>query len=356
VVLKIVLSGVQQQVFCEIFIGFCTLIESHGNRIRPRYDGCMSFFAILFALLIEQAKPLARRNGVHMGMRAWVRTVERNLDTGQRHHGWLTWAAAVVIPVAISLMVYAVLAQVSLILAFIWTTAVLYVTLGFRQFSHNFTAIRQAFEGDDEQGARMLLAQWKQVAVNDLPENELMRQFIEHSVLAAHRHVFGVLCSFALLAALGLGPAGAVLYRMAEFVQRYWQYKAQQAKDHAADPLTQPHAMHTVSGSLLTFTQTVWYTIDYIPARATAVGFVVVGSFEDAIECWRNHAQAFPDDNDGLVLAATAGAVNIRLGSEASPGREPDIAYLPQIVGLVWRSVVLWLLLIALLTLAHLLG
>jgi adenosylcobinamide-phosphate synthase len=30
---------------------------------------------------------------------------------------------------------------------------------------------------------------------------------IEHSVLAAHRHVFGVCCWFCLLEVLGLGPA-----------------------------------------------------------------------------------------------------------------------------------------------------
>jgi hypothetical protein len=40
----------------------------------------------------------------------------------------------------------------------------------------------------------------------------------------------------------------------------------------------------------------------------TALGFAVVGSFEDAMDGWRNHAQNFPEDNDGVILAATAGA------------------------------------------------
>ena len=98
----------------------------------------------------------------------------------------------------------------------------------------------------------------------------------------------------------------------------------------------------------------------------------MVGNFEEAIDCWRNHAQRFPDDNDGVVLAATAGALNVRLGgealraehaldardqdSESTPGRAPEMAHLPSVVGLVWRSVVLWMVLLALLTLARLLG
>ena len=37
-------------------------------------------------------------------------------------------------------------------------------------------------------------------------------------------------------------------------------------------------------------------------------------------------------------------------------GQTPELAHLRTIVGLVWRSVVMWMLLLALLTLARLLG
>jgi TctA family transporter len=38
-----------------------------------------------------------------------------------------------------------------------------------------------------------LLAQWRQVDASELPRSEIVRHVIEYSVLAAHRHVFGVL-------------------------------------------------------------------------------------------------------------------------------------------------------------------
>eukprot|EP01030_Chromulinospumella_sphaerica_P003292 gene3292-3220_t len=106
----------------------------------------------------------------------------------------------------------------------------------------------------------------------------------------------------------------------------------------------------------------------------TALGFAIVGSFEDAMDGWRNHAQNFPEDNDGVILAATAGAINIRLGGAAlqasnteaedaenaggssTPGRAPEVAHFAQVVGLVWRSVIMWLVLVALLTMAKLMG
>ncbi|MDP3169520.1 MAG: cobalamin biosynthesis protein CbiB, partial [Polaromonas sp.] len=33
----------------------------------------MSFFAVLFALIIEQARPLARGNVIHANLRRWAR-------------------------------------------------------------------------------------------------------------------------------------------------------------------------------------------------------------------------------------------------------------------------------------------
>jgi len=341
----------------------------------------MSFLAVLFALILEQARPLARGNWVHAGFRAWARWSNRMLDAGQAHHGWMAWVVAVVIPALLTTLIHWLLWQVSVVLAFAWSAAILYITLGFRQFSHYFTDIRDALDEGDEHQARQLLAQWRQVDASELPRSEIVRHVIEYSVLAAHRHVFGVLGWFSILTALGFGPAGAVMYRMSEFVSRYWVYKSRlpNAVSVGASPALQVAAVKA------------WGLIDYLPARTTALGFAVVGSFEDAIDAWRSYTQRFSAEetaaseerNDGVLLAATSGAVNVRLGgqvlrpvfvgpssaldvatngtevpaaTESTSGREPESAHLRSIVGLVWRSVVLWMVLLALLTLARLLG
>jgi adenosylcobinamide-phosphate synthase len=90
-----------------------------------------------------------------------------------------------------------------------------------------------------------------------------------------------------------------------------------------------------------------------------------VGNFEEAVASWRSESENFAPGSDGVVLAATAGALNVRLSPrdgvvDASDGvmvrPEPQLAHLASAVGLVWRTVVLWMLLLALLTLARLLG
>lgn len=311
----------------------------------------MSFFAILIALLLEQARPLAYDNPVHAAMRGWVRLVRRNLDAGQSAHGWLAWSLAVGVPAVVAWLIHWGLNAFSPLVGLLWLVAVLYVTLGFRQFSHHFSDIRQAMEAGDDLTAREKFANWLRVDAQTLPRTELLRQVIEHSVISAHRHVFGVLIAFVFFWMLGLGPVGAVLYRMAEYVSRNWRARPD----------------GTPSEALQQAATKAWEWVDYIPARSTALGFAIVGNFEEAVANWRQEAERHAPGSDGVVLAATAGAINVRLAAQAPAeallvageggGRpDPQMAHLGGVVGLVWRTVVLWMLLLALLTLARMVG
>jgi adenosylcobinamide-phosphate synthase len=327
----------------------------------------MSFVAVLLALLLEQIKPLPRRNVVHESLASWVGWTGRNFDAGKPHHARVVWVVTVLAPAALTAAVFAGIRHYNAIAALVFDVAVLYLTLGFRQFSHYFTDIRSALERGDELEARQLLAEWRHLDASELPRTELLRHMIEHSLLAAHRHVFGVFFSFVVLSAFGLGPAGAVLYRMAEFASRYWAFRSKS--------LDTP-----INENLMALSQRMFSLIDHVPARLTAFGFAVVGNFEEAVSGWRRDAGLWKHANEGIILAAAAGAVGVQLGGSAAPGVTPDRSktfssgegeaaaaaigstpgappqpgHLSSIVGLVWRSVVLWMLLLALLKLANL--
>lgn len=309
----------------------------------------MSFISILLALLLEQAKPLPQTNVVHHAVRSWVRLVLRNFDTGLHTHAWLAWALAVAGPTLLALGVHWLLIwelawQFGWVAAVIWNVMVLYATLGFRQFSHHFTLIRDALLAGDEATARAELAHWKHIDASELPRSEIVRHVIEHSVLSAHRHVFGVFAWYSILAAFGLGPAGAVFYRVSEYMAEFAKRPARPEQQPVSDPVR-------------AWSVRAWEAIDWLPARITALSFAFVGSFEEAVDSWRRHAALHPLDNDGIVLAATEGAVNVRLsGDEAASGLAPELAHLRAVVGLVWRTVVMWMVFLALLSLARLIG
>ncbi|MGD7312421.1 CobD/CbiB family protein, partial [Ralstonia pseudosolanacearum] len=122
------------------------------------------------------------------------------------------------------------------------------------------------------------------------------------------------------------------------------------------------------------FARQAFRVIDYVPARLTAIGFAIVGDFEDAVYAWRNLAAKWNDEVNGILLAAGGGALGVRLGvpiaqrdsaeriadeDSAYPmdvGQEPSVRTLQSAVGLVWRAVVLWMLLLAMLSFAVWLG
>jgi len=108
--------------------------------------------------------------------------------------------------------------------------------------------------------------------------------------------------------------------------------------------------------------------LDWVPARITATAFAIVGDFEDAIYCWRTQAARWPDQLLGVVLAAGAGALGVRLGMpvlrgatlEDRPdlglGEDADTPSLDSVVGLIWRALVLWLAALLALSVARAFG
>jgi adenosylcobinamide-phosphate synthase len=329
----------------------------------------MSFLAVLLALIVEQMRPLPQGNPIHEALGGWSRWTARNFDAGREHHAWVVWAVTVLSPALLVGLVFALLNHYSLLLALVWNLVVLYLTLGFRQFSHYYTDIRDALEQGREDRARSLLRDWRHLDASELPRTELLRHVIEHALLAAHRHVFGVFFWFVLGSALGLGPVGAVVYRMSEFCSRHWAVK--------------DRTLGAPTNALLTLhSQQAFDVIDHVPARLTAAGFAVVGNFEEAVDCWRHHAGLWEHANDGILLSAAAGAVGVALGGMhapefgqeaprgfdaatwsdefgaegSTPGAMPQLGHLRSVVGLVWRSVVLWMALLALLSVVNLLG
>jgi adenosylcobinamide-phosphate synthase len=319
----------------------------------------MTFFSILCALLIEQLKPLRADNQIYAEIKRLAMRIEAWFNAGQVSHGRLGWfimMASLMLPTA---LVYGVLLHYGWVFAaFAWNVLIVYLTLGFRHYSHYFTSIQFALNAGDEATARTLLAEWTRIDTVGMDASEIARLAVEKSLVTTHRNVFGVFFWFLM----PLGPACAVMYRVAEYLARAWN-----------EP---DHMRNEAFGQ---FAARAFYWIDWIPVRLTAIAFAVVGNFEDAIYAWRNFANRWADESRGIILAAGGGAMGVRLGTpvenasrfvpsdavtvdlsgaeaDVLPGEEPNVRALQSTVGLVWRALLLWMLLLLLLSGAVLLG
>lgn len=302
----------------------------------------MTLFAIILALAIDQAKPLPA-----VRIEAWLRNyghfLEGRFNAGEHHHGLAAWLTGVAAPAAVLLVVQVLLGFLGHpLLSLALGVGVLYLTTGFRQFSHFFTDIHLALRMGELDRARQLLTAWRGSGSDHLGSSEVARLAIEEALASSHRHVFAPLFWFVLL-----GPAGALLYRLAASFQAQWGARR--------DP---------EFGDFGAFAAQAFAIVDWLPVRATAVAFAVVGDFEDAIYCWRNQAQRWPDRSAGILLASGAGALGVRLGMpvreegdmadrpELGLGDDADADFMQSTVGLVWRTLVMALLVLALLWVA----
>ena len=292
----------------------------------------MAFFSILAALAIEHVRPLRqplRHYQLYAQLTQWL---EQKFNAGELNHGAIAWALAV-LPLLLALWLgYSLLHGISPLFGWALNVAVLYFTLGFKYFSNDAESIARLLRAGDIEAARSQLAAWRNGDVASLSAEEVTRLTIEQVIAASHRQMFGVLFWFVLLSPLG--PLGAVLYRCASILSRRW-----------ADS----------RGLFGVFAQRAFHAINWLPVRLTALTYAIAGNFEDATFCWRTQAPSWPEPEEGVVVAAGAGAMGVKLGQslnvagelvdrpELGTGQEAEIDQIDSAVSMIWRGLVIWL-------------
>ena len=299
----------------------------------------MGVLAIIAALLLEQWRPLGDRKTYFAGLAAWADWLERSFNAGEARHGAISWLLAVGVPIGAVATLHAALWWMRPLAGLLVNVAALYLTLGFRQFSHWFTDIQKAVKAGEVDRARELIGDWRGESALHRSREEVVRLAMEEAIAASHRHVFAVILWFIVLP----GPSGAILYRLAVFLGRRW-------------------------GALGDFgraARTALRVLEWPAVRLSAASFAVVGDFEDAVYCWRTQAAAWSDPDLGIVLAAGGGALGVRLGmplteveglqarADLGLGEAADAPFLDSTVGLLWRALVFWVAILIALAIAR---
>lgn len=301
----------------------------------------MTFISLVIVFFLEQVWPLPSSNPVRSALDGYFENLASQFNAGERSQGVVAWVLAVIPLVIGVILLYYLLGMASVLLALAFNVAILYLAVGFRQFRGSFNGILDALRNDDIDAAREKLAQWRNKTTDALGAAEIAKLAMEEGLLAAHRHLFGVMFWFAVVP----GPAGAVLYWVAAILNDNW---GQRGGEETID----------FGG----FARQAFRALDWIPSRLTAITFAIVGDFADAIYCWRNQSNSWGNVEEGIVLAAGAGALGVRLGEavhengtvifrpEIGLGEEVDVNHMASGFDLVWRSVLVWIALIALIT------
>ena len=305
------------------------------NRRAPALYIPLSLVAIVVALLAQHAFPESARHHLQAFYGRMALSAAKRMNAGDRNSGVLAWIAlmaGVMIPAA---LVTALFAALHPFLVWLLDVVVLYGTLRFLSTTRAVADIEKALREQNVTSAANLLAQWQGEPVQTDDAGAVARLAAEHALREAHHGTFGALLWFLVLP----GPLGLIFYPLALRAARSWA--------HIVEPGERDFGW---------FAERAFHVIDWVPQRATAIAFAVVGNFEDALYCWRSQAAAWVRPEEGVVLASGAGALGVRLGDPIPAGPEltsrPSLGTgesaredaLASLEGLLWRALILWLI------------
>lgn len=288
----------------------------------------MTLLAIFFSLVLERAIESLRSYRRFDWFDTWTAKV-RGWCEARGLGGPLTVLAVISLPVlAVGLVNLALYDFIGGLLALIFNIIVLVLCLGPQDLDEQVTHILDALDEGEEEGIKEAV---EPLLESDMPDNNslLQQRLVETILLQANERVFALLFCFLLL-----GPLGAVLYRLA------CHMKAHAGEGEYAVAAARLHDL-----------------LAFIPAHLSAIGYAMAGSFVDAIHAWRVHLSEWKQDWQASVSAATVsggfGALQFEPGEV--DGEQPDYAAIHHQVkstlGLVWRTLVIWVALIAIFTL-----
>jgi adenosylcobinamide-phosphate synthase len=219
---------------------------------------------------------------------------------------------------------------------------ILYLVIGHRSLHEHALAVERALRGGHLEQARRQVGAMVSRDTHDMDASRVAAATVESILENGNDALFGALFWFMLA-----GAPGALTYRLVNTLDAMWGYRIRRYREFgwAAARLDD--------------------LLNLIPSRLTALGYAAVGHAGAALRCWRLQAPSWDSPNAGPVMAAGAGALDIRLGGGAfyhgdwreraalGEGRAAGVEDIGRARRLIGRTLLLWLAAVALATGLH---
>ena len=297
----------------------------------------MKLIALLVGLLVER---LATQL-FHLRQLRWL---DRVIDMG------FSQAARVRLPAIIPVVLLATVLSlpVFLIMFFLGDTllgfpylivavVVLFFSLGPKDIGEQVDDYCEALERDDQEGIQRAS---KALLEKEVPADadERTRQVEAAVCVQANNRLFAIVFWFVLL-----GPLGAWAYRVTDLIRRRAVFNDERDEGEPGDDSPVVAAAATLHGGLA-----------WIPARLTAIGYALAGSFDEAVAAWRNPedstAGTASEQSEQLLARVGIAALALTFIDEETPS-DRGVRGAMAANGLVFRLLGIWAVVIAAMTL-----
>jgi membrane protein required for beta-lactamase induction len=286
----------------------------------------MSLISILISLAIEsywEQVDKLRQYGWFETYRNWMMEKLQGLPLYDSPLG----VVLVLGPLAFAVwLVDAMLGGVLSLFSFLFGIAVLIFCFGPRALSRDAQAYLSAAESGDHEQAMQYASEILGRPVDEQPQQ--LAQLVKDAILIhANDRLVAVMFWFALL-----GPVGAVIFRASTLLK----------DETVLLPDKFSHSVHDL-----------FWVMNWIPARLCIIGYALAGNFIDTVSYWRSVNDFWIRDSDDLLVTSGNGALRQDMRIDmAEDGKELFIHGVAHAMSLVKRTVIVFLALLAILTLA----
>ena len=209
--------------------------------------------------------------------------------------------------------------------------ATLYLVIGHRSLHEHALAVEGALRRGDLDAGRLAVARMVSRDTHDMDASRVAAAAVESLLENGNDAVLGALFWFAVA-----GAPGALAFRLLNTLDAMWGYRTARFRQFgwAAARLDD--------------------CANFLPARLTALSYAALGQTRTALRCWRRQGPTWESPNAGPVMAAGAGALEVRLGGGAlyhgqwherpplGVGAAADVGTIRRARHLVVRTVLLW--------------
>jgi adenosylcobinamide-phosphate synthase len=302
------------------------------------------FLSILVAIALDRAFAGRKRPAVWAWYGEWMESIESRLNAGVRSQG-VSAVALAIVPVLIAIAIASLLlGQIAGFLGFLFDVFVLYLCVDVYRLGAQAESIAANLDTGDVAAAAAQLSEMTEKPVGDTREAEIAHGTVEAVLKQANSAVVAPIFWFIVL-----GPVGAALQRMAVAVDHLWGHRIERYAEFG-----------WAAARLSDF-------LNWLPARITALSYAIMGSFEDALDCWRKKSATWADMNSGPLLASGFGALHMDVCGEGVESDRygritftsqalADSSHVRRVIALVWRVMLFWLFVGALMSVANAFG